>query len=191
LLSALAVCLASSQVAAAGHEQRFVWRADKLSPAVVDATGRRDFWMVPDAVAEWAGMDANINPVMATGRNGDILIEERANPYWLAKSQVLVQGGDVIRARILLNPALRRAPSTRSMADYVLCHELGRVLGLRGGGAGSCMSMRQLGRSASPNALDEARLRRLYSTMSSSVSTDPSFSPSAGTWVTLHVMPKD
>jgi hypothetical protein len=191
LLIGLAACaIASSQMAEAGHRQPLVWRADKLSPGVVDATGQHDFWKVSDAVAEWAGLDANINPVLVTGPNGDIIIAERANPYWLAKSQVLVQGGDVIRARILLNPTLRRAPYTRSMADHVLCHELGQVLGLRRASPGSCMSAHRLGRSTSPNALDEARLRRLYSTVASSVSTDPVVSPGAATWITLHTFSK-
>jgi hypothetical protein len=177
----------SSGLASESHSASYVWRADARSPLVVDYTGSGRFWRIADAVREWSDLDANVNPKMTDESPAHIVVVERRGVRWLGRSEVLVQDGFIVKARILLNAALRRAPNGRAIADHVLCHEMGRVLGLRSESARSCMSARHLGQFAAPGWLDEMRLAKLYSTASSSVSTDPGVKPGPAKWVTVHV----
>jgi hypothetical protein len=184
VLSALIVCA----VASAGHASNGPeagtrpWRADLLAPVVRDATRSPGFWNVAAAVAEWRDLDANINPVMSSVSRPDIVVLERSSPRWLAKAQVFVRDGYIIRGRVLLNPTIRRAPHAK-LAQHLLCRELGAVLGLTGG---TCASGNVL--TTSPTLLDEARLAKLYSSVASSVSTEP-YDAGRGRWITIDVVP--
>ncbi len=197
-------------VASADHSWSvYHWPSDSLSPTVVDKTSS-SLYDVPLGVAEWANLGTPIQPIPTDANKGNITVREAFSQSWLGLARIFIdENGHITKGEVKLNTQyldFYEANGYPSIADHVLCQEIGHVLGLghNRDDPDTCMNDQAfIGPGlTSPNAHDTDQLNLIYVGHSDTTadSTTGSGGPDCeknsnakqcrsgnGFWITVHV----
>lgn len=159
LIAVMAVMVMAGSALAFHPWNNFHWSSDELSPTVLDKT-TSPLYDVSAGVIEWAVLGSSVQPVIATGKKGQITVTEAGSRFWLGLAQVFLEDGHITKGRVKLNTNAL-IPLGAAAADHVLCQELGHVLSLDHNrvDGDTCMNdQAALGSATSPNTHDGEQL---------------------------------
>jgi len=133
---------------------------DPRTPGVVNAITATGWPSVEDAVNEWEGLSAPIDPFVAP--SGPIEVRAKnGSAQWLGIAEIRISGGHITAGRVTLNNLYRNS-LTLNEWDHVLCQEIGHVLGLdHSHDTNSCMNDQILS-APQPNTHDNQQLNIIY-----------------------------